>query len=288
MARSKQTGPLVGNYVTFRLTNNKAVANNDTRVLQQRFFLPMGFRVSELAFDALGQTATVTAFVDNGSTSANIGSAVVSSGTPKTVLTDALTQANRNIPKDGSIDLTVTADGTGAAAIGTIAVFVTGYFTSHIVDYKSSFAEAGQATMTGPAAGYYNNFPMINLRSQNNQSMRTECSLICPHDCRIMAVGFDAPGTYNIFTTGAVHYRITTPAGVVVNNGPSGSVGEVHGRVTSFGGFVLDSTKCDLLKGDLIQFGLQTGLNDTLNVGGVFANILVWVKGHVSATLELD
>lgn len=287
-----------GNYVTLRLINTLAVANNDSKVLHDRIVLMQPFRISHVSVDALSQTATTTVFISGGDptgteTDATAG-IVVSSGTPKRVTTGSLvgTVSNvdtRNIPAGGSLDLRISADGTGAAAKGTIIAHVTGYFLDHI-SKVAPFAERGQSRSQSPCAGYYDNFAFLNLRQNANQAARAEVNMLAPYAGRVMAIVFDGRGL--TVTTGAITadfqknsvsmLSAALDADVNLNNATFVvDAASTPNLTADSGGTPPTTLPRTFAKGDTLSLVLASGALDVVPVGGISAQVLVWCQGHV-------
>lgn len=304
---------VVGNYVTLRLYNHKAVANNDVRVLQDRIFLPMPFRVSAIATDTLGATATVTAFVDNAATSATLvpNGIVVSDNTQHQSLPVALNSSNRNIARDTSLDLTVSANGTGALPIGGLIVWVTGYFTDWIsgpgsgtnANNRVDAAEPGAthasaldhkyllrvSKRSGPVAGYYDCLSMFNLRLNANQALRQECAITMPYDCRVMRVAKQGKG--GTYGTGTKRILLAhSIKGTFIDMTDTGDSEGVVDYTHTFPTMSPTATAVEFARGDLLTLSMSTGVADSVPIGFQFVNIFVWVKGHVAPAdrKELD
>lgn len=294
-----------GNYVTLRLFNHKAVANNDARVLQDRIFLPMPFRISAVGTDTIGSTATVTAFVDNGSTANTLvsGGIVVSDNSQHQVLPVALVPGTRNIPKDSSLDLTISANGTGAAPLGSIIVWVTGYFTDFIVPAAGSVSVNPEPNVTGvtrqygpvrvsrlsgPASGFYDCLSMMNLRANANQAPRIECTLTVPYACRVMAIGMQMKGATQ--TTGAIDltWAHAVKGSILAVTNLNGDFEVVLDYLTSLPAISLTTDNVEFAQGDKLTLSVKTGVADSIPVGILYSNIYVWVKGHVAPNDRKD
>jgi len=296
-SRTTREGLVAGNYVTFRLLNKTATVANDSRVLKARIPFLQPFRVSRITFDALGLTAGVTAFVDNSSTSDGITSSVVSSGMPAAITTGSLSTALfstdstrhvRDIAKGGTLDLTVTADGTGAAPAGSIVVWVTGYFLDHITN-RMPWAVRGQTRTQSPVAGFYDCLSLINLRANAAQAARSECDILAPYPGRVEAVIFD--GRNMTITTGTITVDIqknavstlsaafdadanAQNASFIVDNDSTPNL------VADSGGTPPTVTPRTFVRGDTLSLVIASGAADVVPIDALAAHLIVWCQGH--------
>jgi hypothetical protein len=294
--RFARSGAFVGNYVTIRLTCRAAVAaNQSTPLLVDRFPMPMGFRVSQVCFDALGTTATANLRVSqtaiDGSTRTDITAATaVSAGTPKIITPGNLVNTSPgqigrfNTPRDISVgetlDLFADTDGTGAIPAGGANAWVTGRFVEHC-NLSAPLAVRGQMRSESPVAGFYDAWPLITERVNANQAARFECNIIAPYDARLMGIYFD--GRNLTTTTGAIAVN------VLHVSGSAGLLsadldGDANLANNSFWADTASSPSIlnrDITKGETIALRLATGASDSVPIGGIEATLLVWCKGHV-------
>lgn len=286
MARTdRKQAQVWNNYVTLRLTNRLALAANDTDKLLDRLVLPSDFRVSQVAYDAVGLTAVVNARIDT--VHANT---VISTGVPKVISPANLTQGSSAPPRaietstgrwrrQGSLlELRGTADGTGVAPIGSISCWVHGYFTRPIT-LVATFAERGQMGGDSPAAGYYDFLPLYNLRANANQAARQECALLVPYQCRVMSLNFDLRG--HTETTGAITGDIRKNDVSILDAALDWDVNETflvdfHSTPT-----FVNSAARNFVKGDELSLYIASGLSDSVPIGVASCHVLVWVQDHI-------
>lgn len=289
MARASQTGPFIGNYVTFRLLARQATGIGETQNVVDSITMPMDFRVSAVCFDGLGLTNNVNADV-TASGGTNLATITNLDGSaPQQVLPAALGGIvagvdPRNIPSGTVLNLRITTDGTGLAPAGSVSAWVTGYFNGgaqgHITN-QFQWREEGQAATVGPAAGYYDMLTLTNLRQSANQAERTECTLLAPYAGRVEAITYDIRDHTETTGTIVVHSRhvgdilhtnldIDVNEQFVVNAASTPALIDTAGRRT-------------FAQSAAFALQLATGLNDVVPIGRLSAHILVWVQGHVSA-----
>lgn len=285
MARTKNQGPCVGNYVTLRLIARAALGAGQSSTILDRIPMPLGFRVCQVEFSALGITANATgAVTDSGGVS---GTGTIDVDAAATNVVSALTLATngfRDVPQGNALELRGTTDGTGAIPAGGLVAFVTGYFTDHIA-HSGRFIESGQCAYSGPRSGHYDWITLSNLRQSANQAARSECDMIVPYDCRVMALVFhvvgQTEGTGTIVCTIRKNDVSFIGSGIDIDAMGSDTTNGDAARLDAQTSTPLGAGR-EFSRGDKLSMYIATGASDVLPVGALSCHVLVWVKGHVN------
>lgn len=285
-------GAVVGNYVTFLLLAQAAgVQSADTTVTRIPMLQP--FRVSGVSFAHLGQTANVTAKVVKNNVVADVIASSDADAAPSArVATSALPGIGakrgtslRDLGRGDTLDLILTHDGTGVAASGSVAAWVTGYFTDHVSN-RAPWAQRGQSRLAGPAAGFYDVLALYNLRANANQAARSECELFVPYNCRVIAAHLDLRG--HTETTGTITGDLRKNGATILGAALDWDANDQFLIDADSTPTFVSSAARDFVQGDALSLYLSSGLDDSVPVGMASAHVLVWVKGHVSALQAED
>jgi hypothetical protein len=292
MSRTKQTGPVFNNYVTFRLLARRATGSGQTAFVVDEFPMPAKFCVSGISFFGLGVTATTThAVYDHSTSSLTVGSGVhptiqaLTNGTVNRLSTGSLKAKNqvgggRIIQKGSFLQYAITTDGTGTVPAGGSGAWVTGYFMEPIS--RGKFAESGTSSGERPVAGYLDFLSLINLRANANQgAMREECGIGVPYDCRVQAIYFDARNITS--TTGSSFGDVRKNDSSLLTANLDIDAGQNQQFRIDFDStptFVSSALR-DFVRGDKLSLYLSTGVSDVIPIASVDAHVLVWVKSHV-------
>lgn len=282
MARTKKTGPVFNNYVTFRLLCRQAVGNNQTALVVDALPMPAKFRVVAISAFALGITNTASFGVyDKSTVPLTVGSGVHPStqtlvaGTATSLGPAALRQSTRTIDKGNMLQLACTTDGTGSVPAGGLVAYVTGHFMEPIS--RNKYGESGQTSGERPVAGYYDLFSLTNVRANANQAARSECDMIVPYPCRVQAVYFECLGA--TFTTGSSLVNIRRNGLTITGSLDIDATPEFRLDNTTNPTFGSSSQR-DFVAGDTMGLWVATGAADTIPIGTLTAHVLVWCKGH--------
>lgn len=285
MGRSRNKGPLVGNYVEFVLTNRIAVAAGQTLVLVDRVPLPQGFRACHVSLHSEGTAAVTSAVVTNNAGTALHAIQVVSAAVPKAMGPADLTAAQRTFPKGDSLDLKITTDGGGAADAGEVHVIVTGYFTEHITK-ASRFVESGQSAVGGPVTGRIALLTLRNTQAVANAAIAAHGALKVPFGCKVMAISYGVVGQTE--GTGTITALVRNATGAVNLH----SAIDIDALTNDVG--IIDATtgtalaNRSLTRGDTLELHVGAGAADVVPIQSLTASVWVWVQGHCDFTTLTD
>lgn len=314
MARSKVSGPLVGNYVTFRLQLREAIAG--VQVKRDALpFLPGGtimstpnagtilsngqmpfFRLSQICWYAIfsGGTLNVKPTMAGGAPTLDyVSNTSLTSGTPS-IITPGAAGVNQLIRDWSAFTSTppsrVEAAWTGGAGVavpaGGALGWVTGYFTDHI-QQSGPYAESGQSRMQGPVAGFYDNLSLVNCAQVANAAATEVCQITAPYAGRVMSVIVDARGLTT--TTGSITLDITKGGSSIlsatldldVNQQFVIDANSTPNLTADSGGVPPSTTPRTFAKGDALALKIGAGVADIVPVGACTAHLIVWCQGHV-------
>lgn len=278
MSRShKSRSVIIGNYVNFMMVAKGALIANDTDIIVDRLTLKQPFRISQVCFYQQGATGTPDAkIINQGTLAASVAN--LAADTP-TIITpgNMATQPIRDVVRGGQLRFDMSTGAAETTVIGGTLAWIHGYFTEHIA-LAARFAEAGQGSLGGPAAGYYDILPFYNTLVNNADGIRNECRITAPYACRLMSLSYNVLG--HVETTGAIVANFQ-------NNGT-----DVHTDldVDLNENFIVDAASSpaftssalrDVVKGNPLALRLGTGASDTVDPGELTCHALVWVKGHI-------
>lgn len=280
---------LVGNYVTF-FCHNKGLTEDATKAMD-RIGIPGPFRISRICsvqFNATGTTFLRLITHDSSASGVGGGTVMVSSGALTTEIPISTSPGNfdhvagapdeRNIPLHGHMEPTVVNSGGGSVAVGTAAMWITGYFTKSFPS-AGIFRESGQANLGGPQIGYYDMIHLSNLEALSGVDVAAKrCAMAVPYDCRAMAVSYHALGHTEV---GAITMELRK--GGVSTHTPLGVSGADYSvRLDANTGTAWASSAArDYSRGDIMELWLASdNAGDAVPLGTISADVLVWVKGH--------
>lgn len=270
MARSHQNGPLAGNYVTLAFMAKQVTAISQGSTPKDRIPLVANFRASQICYDARGTAAVATAFI----TTFDVGGTVISSGTPKIIAPGSLDA--REWGRTVSPTMNTSSDGSGEIPAGGLIGWVTGRFVDHPTLSGRVNAETGQAQVSGPALGFLDNWPLINLLPLVETAWTEVCSFIAPNDGRIHGISFNLIGGTG---TGTKKARVK-------NNG---DIVGTSADLDASENFPIAANGCsnrDVTKGDevTLEIDAPAGTVNTIPISTFTANVLVEATGHVAAS----
>lgn len=303
MPRTRYTGPMAGNYVTTRLMQRQTLGAAATS-RDFMFGLPP-FRISQICAIGYNHTGTLNFRIDAQGGTNNSGllsNAVQVSGTPYVVTPGGF---NTNAPYSGrdrdlgyvllqptfianptNWQAVWTTSGASSCPLGGYCVFLTGYMLDH-VSRNAPFAVSGQSRTQGPLVGFYDNFPLINLKAVTASAAVEVCQIVAPYAGRVEAISIDARGMTT--TTGTITIDVLKngvsilSAALDLDANPSFIIDadSTPNLVADSGGTPPTVRPRTFAKGDTLRIDIGAGAADVVPINSVTANMLVWCQGHV-------
>lgn len=270
MARSHQNGPLAGNYVTLAFLAKGVTGNSAPPTVQDRISLVAAFRASQVCYDARGTTAIANGIITTIATSAT----AISAGTPKIIAPASLSA--REWPRGTSPTFNISTDASGAVPEGGAMAWVTGRFIDHPKVHGLVDAETGQAQVSGPQIGFFDNWPLVGLLAVVDTAWTEVCSFIAPCNGRIHGVYYNLIGGTG---TGTKKARVKNNGNIVCTTVDMDST-----ENTAFAASACSNR--DVTKGDevTLEVDAPAGTSNTVPIGTFSANVLIEITGHVAAS----